>query len=137
MNDRLLFIPSSATAGPIDTIPPLDQVQIFKLWQIYLEHVDPLLKVTHTPTLQPRIINSVSDLAGTDPALQALIFSICCMALKTIDENECQAMFQKPISEVLDQYQAFCRQALMKADMWRTTDLDCLTAQYLYLVRVT
>lgn len=29
----------------------LTKAQIFRLWQIYLDYVNPLLKVTHTPTL--------------------------------------------------------------------------------------
>ncbi|KAJ5823863.1 C6 zinc finger domain protein [Penicillium robsamsonii] len=52
------------------------QVQIFRLWQIYLDNVNPLLRVTHTPTLQTRIIDAASDIANINPTMEALMFGM-------------------------------------------------------------
>lgn len=143
MNDHLLFINHDDNAAA--ALPPLDQVQIFQLWQVYLENVDPLLKVTHTPTLQPRIINAVSDPAHTRPEMQALLYSICAMALKTLEEGDAACLLRPQQqnttttttkADLLDHYQTLCRRALLRADVWRTTDLDCLTALHLYLMSV-
>ena len=67
--------------------------QIFKLWQIYLDNVDPLLKVTHTPTLQPRIIDAIGDLSSVGPALNCLLYGIYCIAVLTLQAGECGALF--------------------------------------------
>jgi hypothetical protein len=48
-SEHLLFCSRNA-AIDLAALHP-NQGQIFKLWQVYLENVDPLLKVTHTPTL--------------------------------------------------------------------------------------
>lgn len=67
--------------------------QIFKLWQLYLDNVDPLLKVTHTPTLQPRIIDAISDLSSVGPSLSCLLFAIYCIAVLTLQRGECESLF--------------------------------------------
>ncbi|KAF3932235.1 hypothetical protein ABW20_dc0110701 [Dactylellina cionopaga] len=78
-NDHLLF-GSPKTNIDLSTLHP-EQVQIFKLWQVYLENVDPLLKVTHMPTLQKLIIDAAGDVKNIKPTLEALIFSIYCVAI--------------------------------------------------------
>lgn len=58
-----------------------EPVQVFRLWQIYLDNVNPLLKVTYTPGLQSRIIGAAANIAKTSPPLEALMFSIYCSAV--------------------------------------------------------
>jgi hypothetical protein len=67
--------------------------QIFKLWQLYLDNVDPLLKVTHTPTLQSRIIDAISDLSSVGSALNCLLFAIYCIAVLTLQRGESESWF--------------------------------------------
>lgn len=119
--------PDLSTAHP-------DQVQIFRLWQTYLENVDPLLKVTHTPTLQPRLIDAASDLTNIDPPLEALMFAIYCIATLSLGDDVCQSLFGGARKELLAKYQVGCQQALINCGILRSQDRDCLTALYLYLV---
>lgn len=49
VNDALLFTPLNLNVNL--STSHSEQVHIFRLWQIYLDNVNPLLKVTHTPTL--------------------------------------------------------------------------------------
>lgn len=131
-NDHLLF-------GAPDPDFPLrashpNQAQIFRLWQVYLDNVNPLLKVTHTPTLQPRIIDAASDIGSVNPAFDALLFSIYAVSVMSLSEDECQASFHIPRDVLLSRYQVACKQALLKCAPWRSNDRDCLTALYLYLV---
>ena len=53
-NDHLLFGSRKINIELSTLHPP--QAQIFRLWQIYLDNVNCLLKVTHPATLQPQII---------------------------------------------------------------------------------
>ncbi|GLA97875.1 hypothetical protein AtubIFM57143_005808 [Aspergillus tubingensis] len=119
----------------LSTLHP-DQVQIFKLWQIYLDNVDPLLKVTHTPTLQARIICALSDLTRISSELEALLFSVYCVAIMSLDDEECRTSFGSPRKELLRGYQFGCQQALLNCNVLRTGDRECLTALFLYLVSV-
>jgi len=113
--------------------PP--QVQIFRLWHIYLENVNPLLAVTHTPTLQSRILDAVSNMTSIEPPLEALMLSIYCVSILSLGKEDCQALFGVSRDNLLKCYQFGCEQALLKCDVLRTDDIDCLTAFYLYLVR--
>ena len=133
-NDHLLFGAPSPDFQLRTSHP--DQVQMFRLWQIYLDNVNPLLRVTHTPTLQPRVIDAASDVANVTPAFETLLFSIYSVAVMSLSDDECQASFRMPRDNLLVGYQIACKQALLKCTPWRSNNIDCLTAFYLYLVRI-
>ncbi|KAH1299488.1 hypothetical protein KXX11_006494 [Aspergillus fumigatus] len=119
----------------VSTLHP-SQVEIFRLWQIYLDNVNPLLKVTHTPTLQARIIDAAADVGNIPPTLEALMFSIYCLAILSLSEEECRTLFQSSRDDLLNGYQFACQQALLNCEVLRTSDRDCLAALYLYLISV-
>ncbi|KAL4780322.1 hypothetical protein BJX76DRAFT_351107 [Aspergillus varians] len=108
--------------------------RIFRLWQIYLDNVDPLLKVTHTPTLQVRIIEAATNLKGVSPVLEALMFGIYCIATLSLMSDDCEGLLGSPRDELLARYQQSCRQALVQCAFLRSDDRDCLTALYFYLI---
>ena len=134
-NDHLLF-GSCKTAVNISTLHP-DPAQIFRLWQLYLENVDPLLKVTHTPSLQGRIIEATSNILTINSTLEALMFSIYCMSILSLEVDDCKAMFGSSKADLLTRYQFGCQQALSNCGYLRSNDRDCLTALYFYLVSLT
>ncbi|KAK6854137.1 hypothetical protein PG995_009230 [Apiospora arundinis] len=135
-DDHLLFgSRSSHNAVDLSTLHP-EPIQIFRLWQIYLDNVDPLLKVTHTPTLQGRIVEAASKLKGIDPDLEALMFSIYSMAIISLGKEECKTMFGMAKTDLTTKYQFACQQALSNASFLRCKNRDCLTALFLYLLAV-
>ncbi|KAK4154910.1 C6 zinc finger domain protein [Chaetomidium leptoderma] len=131
-NHHLLF-GSPASTVALATLHP-DQAKIFRLWQIYLDNVNPLLKVTHTPSLQARIVDAMGDLANISAPLEALMFSIYCVSVMSLAEDQCPTLFASPKKDLLAGYQFACRQALLNANVLQSEDYDCLTALYLYLV---
>ena len=131
-NDNLLF-GSRRTSVDLSTLHP-DPVQIFRLWQIYLDNVNPLLKVTHTPSLQGRIIEAAGNMTSITTALEALMFSIYCMSTLSLTEADCQTIFGSSKGDLLGRYQFGCEQALLNCGFLRSSDRDCLTALFLYLV---
>ncbi|TKX24050.1 fungal specific transcription factor domain-containing protein 25 [Elsinoe australis] len=130
--EHLLF-GTRQTPYNLSTLHP-DQFQIFRLWQIYLDHIDPLLKVTHTPSMQGRIIDSAQDLTRTTPETEALMFSIYCVSVHSLHEDDCLATFGAARRDLLVRFQFGCQQALSNCDFLRSNDLECLTAIYLYLL---
>ncbi|KAF4155505.1 hypothetical protein CNMCM6069_007913 [Aspergillus lentulus] len=135
IGDDLLFGQPQANVNVLALHP--EQAQIFRLWQTYLENVNPLLKVTHTPTLQPRIVDAVSDLESIHPTLEALMFSIYCIAVMSLTDNECHRLLRSSKEDLLARYRLGCRQLLIKCRPWQFTNVDGLTAVYLYLVSVS
>lgn len=126
---------SRQTTVELSTLHP-EPAHLFRLWQVYLDNVNPLLKVTHTPTLQGRIVEAASNLKDTPPTLEALMFGIYCVAVLSLDEEECQAMFKQSKLQLSTRFQFGCQQALVNSQFLRTASRDCLTALYLYLVRL-
>lgn len=131
-SDHLLFCSRDANVE-LSTLHP-GQIQIFKLWQVYLDNINPILKVTHTPTLQARIIDAASDLSKIRPTQEALMFSIYCVAVFSLNQQECNSMFGAPREDLLAQYQLGTREALFNCGFLQTGDRDCLTALHFYLV---
>ncbi|KAL4868377.1 hypothetical protein BDV12DRAFT_102825 [Aspergillus spectabilis] len=105
--------------------------QIFRFWHIYL---DPLFKVTHTPTLQGRIVEAIANLKAVKPATEALMFGIYCVAISSLMQNDCETLFGSTKDELQATYQRHCHKALVSAGFLRSDDRDCLTAFLLYLV---
>ena len=132
-NDESFLFGSPKTAVDISTLHP-EPVQIFRLWQLYLQNVDPLLKVTHTPSLQARIIEAAGNTASMNPALEALMFSIYCISVLSLEADDCLSMFGLSREDLLIRYRFGCQQALLNCGFLRCDDRDCLTAFYLYLV---
>lgn len=132
-SDHLLFCSPNSSID-LSTLHP-SQMHIFKIWQFYLENVDPLLKVTHAPTLQGRIIDAAGDLANIEAPLEALMFSIYCVSIFSLDQDACQKSFGSSRQSLLSSYQLGAREALLRSRFLRTDNLDCLTALHFYLVR--
>lgn len=118
---------------PLSTLHP-SHVQIFRLWQVYSDHVNPLLKVTHAPTLQARILDAAVDVSSISRELEALMFSIYCAAIITLNEEECRSILGGSKPQQLRKYQDACHQALINCGFLRSRERDCLTAFFLYLV---
>lgn len=110
-------------------------VQIFQLWQIYLDNVNPLLKLTHTPTLQVQIIEASTNLTRVSKSLEALMFAIYLMAITSLNEDEVEQTFNETRSNLLAKYQHGTQQALFNAGFMRMPDLTVLQAYLLYCVR--
>lgn len=133
-DDQLLFgFGSHRTNTDLAALHP-GPVQIFRLWQVYLDNINPLLKIIHAPSLQGRIIEAASNLTSISTTLEALMFSIYCTSLATITAEDCQTMFDSSKEDLLLRFQSGCQQALWKSGFLRSTDRDCLTALFLYLV---
>lgn len=131
-DDHILFGSRQPTVD-LATLHP-EPAQIFRLWQIYLDNVNSLMKVTHTPTLQPCIVEAISNIRNIAPALEALMFGIYCMAVISLTPDACQDTFHQSKETMLAKYQFACQHALSNSQFLRTSDRDCLTALHFYLV---
>ena len=126
------FLVGSDSRALTSLHPPA--VQIFQLWQVYLDNVNPILKMTHTPTLQGRIIEASANLEKVSKSLEALMFAIYLMAITSLQDKEVTETFNEDRSVLLKRYCAACQQALLNAGFMRNADLTILQAFTLYLV---
>jgi hypothetical protein len=131
-NDGFPFIVGGATSSVTNLHP--SPIQIFQLWQIYISNVNPLLKISHAPTLQALIINASANTAKIAKPLEALMFSIYLIAVNSMPEAEVHSTFGEDKNVLLSKYHGATQQALINAGFMRSTELVVLQAYLLYLV---
>lgn len=128
----LLFGSSSPTVNLIDLHP--QPVHIFRLWQTFLDNVNPLTKIIHAPTMQQLVLEAAGDLEHVPQGLEALMFAIYTFAVTSLSTIECESMFGEAKSTLLAKYRLGTQQALVGAGFLRSSDLVILQAFVLFLV---
>jgi hypothetical protein len=118
------------------TLLPLhpDPIQIFKLWQVYLDNMNPLVKVFHAPTVQQLILEASGDLANMPRNVEALLFAIYCISSESLSDGECIAVLGQPKSSALRRFRHGAQCAFTNASLLKTSDLMVLQAFTLFAV---
>ncbi|KAI1444582.1 fungal-specific transcription factor domain-containing protein [Annulohypoxylon stygium] len=106
---------------------------VFRLWQIFLERVNPLTKVIHVPTVQPLLVEAATSRENVPKNVEALLFSIYLMATVSLSDDECVERFGFTKVEAYNRYSKGCRSALMRIGILKNYDLVVLQALVLYL----
>lgn len=127
----LLF--GSASKYSLAGVHP-NPANVFKLWQVFLENVNPLTKIIHTPTLQWRILNATSDLSSVPEDLEALMFAIYCAALTSLSDDEVLQRFCETKLKLLALYREGAQKALVNAGLLRTSSMVVLQALVIFIV---
>ncbi|TVY76135.1 Aurofusarin cluster transcription factor aurR2 [Lachnellula suecica] len=111
-------------------------VQIFRLWQAFLNNVNPLTKILHAPTTQELLLRAMEDLATVPAPTEALMFAIYYSAVISIDSGSCQSILGESRDIALAKYSTATQQALLNAKLLRTSNLMVLQALVLYLLSI-
>lgn len=131
-SDGFPFVVGGAPASVSNAHP--SAIQIIQLWQIYIGNVNPLLKVTHIPTLQKEIVMNGANTNKIAKGLECLMFAIYFSAITSLTEAEVHSTFSEDRNVLLNKYHNATQQALVNAGFMRSTDLMVLQALLLYLV---
>ena len=131
-NEGDLLFPSYAIED-LSKLHP-SAVHIFRMWQTYLDNVNPLIKVLHAPTVQQQILVAISDLEKIPKGLEALMFSIYILAVTSLGEKDCISVLGEEKATLLARYRAGAKQALRKAGFLKSSELIVLQAFFLFLV---
>ncbi|KAJ9149031.1 C6 zinc finger domain-containing protein [Pleurostoma richardsiae] len=132
--DGFPFVIGGSTTSVTEFHP--SAIQIFQLWQIYLNNVNPLLNITHTPTLQGQIIEAGANLSKISKPLEVLMFSIYFIAITSMPEDEVQSTFDEDKNHLISKYHHATQQALINAGFMRSPDFMVLQAYLMYLLSV-
>jgi len=123
--------------SPQQTVEDLwpDAAHVFRLWQIYLDRVNPLTKIIHVPTLQPHLADAASDSHNVPKNVEALLFSIFLMAVVSLTPEECQVLLGYSKEEAYRRFSSGTRLTLMRMGFLKSHDLMTLQALVIYVVR--
>jgi hypothetical protein len=110
---------------------PAEQVQI--CWPIFLENIDPLVKVLHIPSAENLIRSARHRKHVLSKGEQALLHAICFSTISSMTVEDAETCFQMPKAAALATYRSTTEQALMEANFLITDDLVTLQALVLFL----
>ncbi|KAH7417597.1 hypothetical protein BKA64DRAFT_304066 [Cadophora sp. MPI-SDFR-AT-0126] len=127
-----LLFSTPATERMIDLHP--STVQIFRLWQKFLDNVNPIVKLFHAPTVQLQILEASADLENVSKEMETLMFGIYAAAICSLSDTECTTMFGEEKEVLRLRYSGGARQALHRAGLLRTSNLTILQGFVLYLI---
>ncbi|KAL8830933.1 MAG: hypothetical protein Q9170_005507 [Blastenia crenularia] len=103
-------------------------INIFRLWQTYLNCVYPMSMIFHAPTVQQQLLDASADLDNVSESMEALMFAIYYAAAAALPPNECEAMFRLPQPVVVNKYMLATQQALNAAKLLKNLDMMNLQA---------
>ena len=127
--DILLYSDASYFVHPHVLEPP-PVAMVSALFEIYLQRVDRLFKVIHTPSLRTVALEAIT----ITPAQEALKFAVFFTATNSLDEQECLKHFNFSKAAVCNRFQLVAEVFLSQAGLLATTDLTALQAFVIYLV---
>ncbi|RYP74727.1 hypothetical protein DL770_007546 [Monosporascus sp. CRB-9-2] len=110
--------------------------QIPFIWQVYVENVDPLVKILHVPTMNKIIRDCRNGMNNLSPGLEALMFSIYFGSITSMEEDEVKLNFGVDKATLVNKHRFATEQALAKANFLTTSELVVVQAFTLFLVVV-
>ncbi|KAI0424388.1 c6 zinc finger domain-containing protein [Xylaria sp. FL1042] len=131
-NSDLLVGGESLLQNPEDLWP--EPAQVFQLWQIYLDKVNPLTKIIHVPTLQPHLINATIGSHNVPKNIEALLFSIFLMAVVALNDDECTMMLGYSKVQATQRFSSGAQLSLIRIGFLKTHDLTTLQALVIYQI---
>lgn len=130
----LLGLNNAATVSPLTF--PRDKALIGQLCRVYLQNVDPIIKILHRPTISGWMLEGDRYLGYPEEhtSVMALESAICYAAANTLTDNQCMAMFQMRKANIVSTHRKLCESAIERAGLLTTRDRIVLQAFVLYLV---
>lgn len=145
--------PSTATAEELDTDMGLlgnddmtasyptahlwpTSAHVFRLWQIYIDRVNPLSKVIHVPSLQPYLVEACVGMERIPQNIQGLLFAIFTMAIIAMRGEETQEYLGMPRDQAFTRFSSGTRRTLRNQNFFCKNDLVIIQTLAIYTVGV-
>ncbi|KAF7563735.1 hypothetical protein G7046_g384 [Stylonectria norvegica] len=138
-DDPILVPTPSLQSILLDPHPSIHELHphpkhIYRLWQVFVEKVNPLTKIIHVPTLQQRVLDASWDLSNVPKSLNTLLFAIYTLSVTSLTSEECQDCFGETRAVLITRYRTASLRAFVAADFLTTRDLEVLQALVLFLM---
>lgn len=111
-------------------------LMIFRLWQIFLDNINPLTKLIHAPTTQQRLLDASAKIETISKESEALMFAIYLSAIQSMSADECQSVMGESKGVLIRRYHPAVRSALLRANFTSSLNVLVVQAFALYLLSV-
>ncbi|GIK07699.1 hypothetical protein Aspvir_003366 [Aspergillus viridinutans] len=134
----LRFLGLSGNNLTLTWTPVLEDKEMTRqLCQIYLQQVDPIIKILHRPTVEKWMLHGERylDYPERHVAVDALSSAICYAAAASLTDDQCSAMFQRSrFSGIVEDSRRACEAALERSGLLASPSITGLQAFVLYLI---
>ncbi|CAI6309239.1 unnamed protein product [Periconia digitata] len=131
-NGGSLLLSSSRSGIDLHYLHP-HPAQVFKLWQTYLDNVNPLVKVFHTPTVQQIVSSAAGSIEDIPKNTEALLFAIYAVSVESLSEPECLSIMDESKTGVSRRFRSATQVALVNANFMKSSDPMVLQALTLFI----
>lgn len=131
----VLFGPRSFVTNP-DLLTHPSRIYVNILCDVYLQNVDPLIKILHAPSIR-NCMQKDGPYLNYQPgnaAVEALIFAIYHAAIVSLSQSECLNQLGQDRSALIGKFRFAAEVYLTKADIVNTTDITTLQALVILVV---
>ncbi|PLB53696.1 hypothetical protein P170DRAFT_2424 [Aspergillus steynii IBT 23096] len=103
-----------------------------RLWSVYVNSVDPVLKILHIPTTQSAVIATILDPKSAGSSMVALTFAIYFAAITALGHhNEPELFLDKSV--LLKRYKAALDRLLINTEVMNRPEITALQALAIYV----
>lgn len=134
--ESVLFDHASSQQPPYSGWP--QPVQIFRLWQTYIDNVNPMINLLHVQTMQRMVLEAATCKPDDLPKQSlALLSSIFLIAVESLCDEDCRNIMKASKYECVRRFLAMTKACLVGAEVMETASTEVLQALVIYLVRLT
>ena len=105
-----------------------------KLWQIFKDNVNPVIKILHIPSVQSKLRNATQSPEKVDKHFETLMFAVYAVAIESLSDDECQEEFRDEKTALFARFLFGVRQGLMNNRFLGTSEMMVLQAFTLYVM---
>ncbi|KAI0418866.1 fungal-specific transcription factor domain-containing protein [Xylaria grammica] len=132
-NNSDLFLGVEDASIDLQELQP-DLVNVFRLWQLFLDRVNPLTKVIHAPSLQPYVMDAAADINKIPISYQALVFSVYTMTVVSLTSQEVIQFLGMTRDDAINRFTRGTKLALARSNFLKNYNMTILQAFALYML---
>jgi hypothetical protein len=110
--------------------------QVFTLWEIYKENVDPVVKILHRPSMRKWLLDVSGSMDSLNKSVEAMLFSIYHAAVTSLNPTQCLNLLGEDRDALLVKYRFAVEQALSRANFLNSASMMLVQAFVLFLICV-
>ncbi|KAJ5500281.1 hypothetical protein N7453_009332 [Penicillium expansum] len=105
-----------------------------KLWNAYVQNVEPLCKVLHIPTVTKMVKTVSKEPSMASKSDECLLFAIYHFAVFSMSDADCLREFNQSRNDLISKYRTVVYQTLINVSWLNTTSMPVLQAYTLFLI---
>lgn len=105
-----------------------------QLWSVYVQHVDPVLKILHIPSLQSVVVQTILNPGSASLSTLALTFAIYYAAITSMWEEEDTLVPPEEQAVLISRFKTALDQLLTVRHLISQPDIQCIQALAIYVV---